>query len=298
MRKKGVLMDATAHLSPLARREFTTLKRSITRRIETIPVIQRAYWWARRNYHGLRRQRAARRYFIDYGAYREALAMRSDGTVQITAADGLEFTVRRNIDDAYILAEMFLDRPYVRYLNLRSDPVIVDIGGYIADFSLYAVKYLNARKVIVYEPSPKNFAILNRNVVNNDFEDRIEAVNMAVGDVPELILDTDQEDAEPAMVSLSLRSSGQRIPCVTLEELMRRHQLDTIDLLKLDCEGAEYPILLSLPLDLLTRIQNIALEYHEVEGFTKKLDAVRQRLIGAGYRLKIEPPYVYAVRQR
>jgi FkbM family methyltransferase len=176
----------------------------------------------------------------------------------------------------------------------------VDIGGYIGDFSLYAAKYLKARKVVVYEPSPKNFEILQRNIKNNDFQDRIVAINMAVSDAEGLVMDTDQETNDPAMVSLAYASQGsnlQRIPSVTLTDLIRVHGIDSIDLLKMDCEGAEYPILLSVPLEVLEKIENIVFEYHEIENFEAKLEAVQSKLKAAGFRLKTEPPYVYACRE-
>jgi FkbM family methyltransferase len=276
------------------------VKRSIRLVVETIPVLFRTYLWARRNYHFFRRRQAAKRYFVNYAEYRKASCKRSEGTVEIQTIDGMKVTVRNNMHDAYILAEIFLDKPYMRNINIRSQSTVVDIGGYIGDFSLYAAKCLKARKVVVYEPSPKNFAILQRNIENNNFHDRIVAINMAVSDAEELVMDTDEERDSPAMVSLSESSQGShllRIPSVTLAELIRVHGTGTIDLLKLDCEGAEYPILLSAPLEALEKIENIVFEYHEIENFEAKLEAVQDKLKAAGYQLKTEPPYVYATRE-
>jgi hypothetical protein len=64
--------------------------------------------------------------------------------------------MRQNYGDATTLAEIFLDDRYVRDLTLPPDPVVIDVGGFIGDFSLYTVKRLNARSVIVCEPSLRN----------------------------------------------------------------------------------------------------------------------------------------------
>jgi len=50
--------------------------------------------------------------------------------------------------------------------------------------------------------------------------------------------------------------------CKTLKSMVRENKLLKIDLLKLDCEGEEYEILLKLPSTLLSKIVNIVVEIH------------------------------------
>jgi FkbM family methyltransferase len=75
------------------------------------------------------------------------------------------------------VAAILLDDCYIHALTFRRAPVVIDVGGFIGDFSLYAVRRLNARRVIVYEPSPRNWVLPSRNIANNGYEDRIEPVN-------------------------------------------------------------------------------------------------------------------------
>ena len=44
---------------------------------------------------------------------------------------------------------------------------------------------------------------------------------------------------------------------------MESHNLQTIDFLKMDCEGAEGTILKSMPPDCLRRIKKIVMEFHD-----------------------------------
>jgi FkbM family methyltransferase len=181
---------------------------------------------------------------------------------------------------------------------LRPEPIIVDIGGYIGDFALYAVKQLGSRKVFVYEPSKKNFAIMTHNIQHNQYRDRIVAVNMAVSDANEVLMDIDLPDSKQVNVSAyeSDPSSATSVPSITLKDLFNAHELGCVDLLKLDCEGSEYAILLSVPIELFERIQNIAMEYHEIEGFEAKLCAVQTRLKEAGYAVRIRGDILCASR--
>jgi FkbM family methyltransferase len=256
-----------------------------------VPVLRTCYGFARSQRAALTdvlTARAARRYFLDYAAYYDALHREGRGTVDIRTADGLKITIRRNLWDARILQEVFLSRVYVKDLRLPKRPTIVDIGGYIGDFSLFAVKHLGARQVIVYEPSRKNYAVLRRNVESNNYGDVIVASNMAVSDSSEVLLNIDVPDREQANVSVfgSDRAAAARIPSITLADLIVRHSLDDVDLLKLDCEGAEYPILLSTPIEVFERIHNVVFEYHEIDGLENKLEAVEQKLRAAGYSVK------------
>src|SRR5262249_30359506 len=142
-------------------------------------------------------RRNARNFFKNHDIYMQALTRKGEGIVELQTQDGLKILIRQNIWDARIVREIFFDKPYVRHIKLGANPVIVDIGGYIGDFSLYAAKYLNARQVIVFEPTDENFKMLRRNIEINGYEDRISAVNMAVSASDEVILnvqiDEDQE---------------------------------------------------------------------------------------------------------
>ena len=69
-----------------------------------------------------------------------------------------------------------------------------------------------------------------------------------------------------------------------------------VDLLKIDCEGGEYTILLTTPIEVFSRIRNIVFEYHEIDGFQAKLVAVKQRLCDIGYSLKTHGSLIFASR--
>jgi len=227
-----------------------------------------------------------------------ALTEKGSGTVELRAQGGLAITIRRNIWDARIVKEIFFDKPYVRHFKLPERPVVIDIGGYIGDFTLYAAKYLNARKVIVYEPTKENFEILSRNVANNSFEGEVIAVNKAVGTDSEIRLNVDIGDHDEVHVSSYwYREAEQRvIPCVTLAELMETHGVDSVDLLKIDCEGGEYDIFPALGDATLDRIENIVFEYHQIDGFQKKLGRVFDRLKAGGFTLRVDGLIAYAYR--
>jgi hypothetical protein len=61
--------------------------------------------------------------------------------------------------------------------------------------------------------------------------------------------------------------AAEAVEMVTLERLMEDHSIDTLDLLKLDCEGSEWDILPAAE-RVLPRIDQICMEFHCERGWT------------------------------
>jgi FkbM family methyltransferase len=243
--------------------------------------------------------RAAGRYFLNADEFKSALGAYGETVLaDLRTADGLTITMRKNYADAMTIAEIFLDNSYVRDLTLPLNPVVVDVGGFVGDFSLYAVRRLNARRVIVCEPSPRNWALLLKNIANNGYEDRIEPVNKAVTDGGNVMMNIDAPDESQCMVSAYYRSEQPltAVPGISLSDLLREHTVETVDLLKIDCEGGEFAILESTPTDVFSRIRNIVFEYHQIDGVWGKLKRVKQRLRREGYVLRTRGGLISAWR--
>jgi FkbM family methyltransferase len=264
---------------------------SVRQFITSIPVLKQTYIKARSAYNAHRFLHEARAVFSDVEDFRRAVTMERPGQhIDLCTCDGLHFLVRQNRKDAEVLAEMFLDLDYVRGFQLPKDPIIVDIGGYIGDFAIYAAKYLKPQTVITIEPSPQNFALLDANIRLNQFEDRIVALPMAVTDGHSTEMNIDTEESGQLRVSAFYGTSHgvlKKVPGISLAQIMNIHQLPRIDLLKIDCEGGEYTILLTAPDEVLHATSNLVFEFHEIENSSALLAKVKARLQDAGFTLEI-----------
>jgi FkbM family methyltransferase len=219
--------------------------------------------------------------------------------LDLRTRDGLTITIRQNWGDAMTVAEIFLDDCYIRHLPTPHNyPVVIDVGGFIGDFSLYAVKRLNARRVIVCEPSPRSWALLLQNIRSNGFEKLIVPVNKAVTDGSDIMMNIDAPDTSQCTVSAYFQSEqpAQSVPGISLEQLLRDYDVEKVDLLKIDCEGGEYSILESTPEEVFSRIQNIVFEYHDIQGAWVRLEGVKRRLRQLGYALDVSRGLVSAWR--
>ncbi len=177
----------------------------------------------------------------------------------------LQLQYSANRDAVKILSDIFIQREYALFFPFYEKVTIVDIGAHYGYFALFAAKNVAKNsQILCFEPSCKNFDILSKNVVNQT-SPRIVPVNAAVSDK----IGTAKLSLAPNSFNHNLtertkeKDNLESVKTITLEHLMNEHQLDKIDFLKLDCEGAEYAILFSTPKIVLDQIQTISMEFHD-----------------------------------
>jgi FkbM family methyltransferase len=134
---------------------------------------------------------------------------------------------------------------------------IVDAGAHIGMASIsFALKYPTAR-IIAIEPEPSNFAALVRNIAPYKMITPIQAAlwredgEVALG----------ASNAHPKGAFQIVENSPQRVRAITMETAMRETGLDSIDLLKVDVEGAEIELFESCP--WISNVQVVAIELHD-----------------------------------
>jgi FkbM family methyltransferase len=194
---------------------------------------------------------------------------------------------------------------YVRkeYGDVGGFQTIVDIGANIGCFMLYAAQLNPNGKIYCFEPERKNFAVLNRNIELNDLTHRVAAYQLAVADT-----------VGTAKMNLGMsplhslygprESSQQEVMCTTLMKLMNDNSIEIIDLLKLNCEGAEYDILGRCPAGVFARINNIRLEYHKRQNIERDARYLITLLKGQGFAIqrvtqyKHESGFIWASRMQ
>jgi len=172
----------------------------------------------------------------------------------------LHFACRPNTCDRGIFIENNLQNEYRLPPRFEPGDVIVDVGGHIGAFA-YACLSRGAGRVITCEPEPSNVELLRQNLAR--WGDRVEIIPAAVwpAGIPAPNLSPPPDPANTCQYSMVFREGGSPVPTITLEEVIVRAG-GRVRLLKLDCEGAEYPILRHSRLD---GVREICGEAHDVE---------------------------------
>ena len=157
--------------------------------------------------------------------------------------------------------------------NLTPDSVVVDAGGYHGEFA----KTINNKYgsiIFVLEPLQS----LHENIETIfRLNPRVIPLNYA------LAARTEQADISLEGDASSLHTNSgltEKIQCVDVQEFFETNNIETVDLLKLNIEGAEYDVLdRIIELDLLPRINNIQIQFHRfVPDCSRRREIIREHL--------------------
>jgi FkbM family methyltransferase len=176
--------------------------------------------------------------------------------------------------------EIFMDECYLAGLERVISPgaTIIDIGANAGYFTLFAAAKFDDSKIFSFEPIPVNYAQLERNRNLNSTK-KIKCFPQAVAGVSgEISLTFDAGDSFTTSASLFSHGRTQdetfKVPCVSLRDVMDQNSIEKCDLLKMDCEGAEYDIFYNCPGEYLQRIDQIAMEVHRGEKENQNIESL------------------------
>ena len=162
-----------------------------------------------------------------------------------------------------LILDVLSDRAYRRIIKEPKSGVFLDIGANIGFATLDWLSRLPTVLVHAYEPNPRSFALLSRNVEANGVSSRAKIYNQAVA-----------RTAGPVQLhtaGLSVLASAYvngvigeftTVSAVSLDQAVLRCG-SPIALLKLDVEGAEADILEGASTQSLAMIELVVMEYHD-----------------------------------
>jgi FkbM family methyltransferase len=158
---------------------------------------------------------------------------------------------------AYRDVLIFKTKSYDPNLAGFSPHTIVDAGAHIGITSiLFALKYPMA-KIIAVEPEAANFAALVRNTAPYKTITPIHAALWRENGEVTL----GPSNAHPKGAFQIVANGKQRVRAITMDTLLSESGISSIDLLKVDIEGAEVEVFESCP--WITNVRVIAIELHD-----------------------------------
>ena len=136
--------------------------------------------------------------------------------------------------------------------NQKNIKIIVDIGALIGSFTLWAQEQWPDAKIYAFEPDKESYDYLLKNIKEVNSKKKIFAFNEAIWGTDEE-LDFHRFEITPGNNSVLYHNrpfveGSEKIVKITPKKMLdvMKQVGGKIDLLKIDCEGAEYNILYSL----------------------------------------------------
>ena len=165
---------------------------------------------------------------------------------------GFNFKIRKGVWDEQILT----GETNPTYYQIPQNPkVVIDIGAHIGGTAILAASL--GADVYAYEPQSENFNLLLENVILNNFSDKIHCFKKGVGNAGNRKIYLDPKNSGMATFE-KISGETEKVEIIDIEEVFKN--IDHCDLLKMDCEGAEYEFLYNLPVE---KIDKISMELHK-----------------------------------
>lgn len=142
-----------------------------------------------------------------------------------------------------------------------NDHVIIDVGAHIGTFSLLASSRVSLGKVFAIEASEDSFNLLRINVALNNATN-VSVHHLALSDRRGKCTLYHDTGTWGHTVVKPLSAERETVECCTLSDFLESNGIDRCHFMRLNCEGAEFPILLSTPSSVLQRCQIILVLYH------------------------------------
>jgi FkbM family methyltransferase len=194
------------------------------------------------------------------------------------------FAFRTGTADENVLKNSVKMAALISDYTPQAGAVAIDVGAHIGTFSLMMASKVPDGKVFAIEASKETFNYLRVNIALNRVHN-ITPVHLALADAAGVAtLHHDEGNWGHSIMKQwpSPSLCSEQVPKDSLENFCKVHQISQIALIKLDCEGAEFPILLNAPIDLLRNVHKMLIEYH-LELVHHSREAIMERLRSAGF---------------
>jgi len=186
-------------------------------------------------------------------------------SVVLELRSGLRYLVRAGKTDLTVVNEAAMVDPYFGsgYITVPEDGVAFDVGANIGDVTMKLAQLCPRGRVIAVEPVSEHARMIAVQMLLNGVKN-VTCIEAALGD----------REGQIEIHVAGGQSSGywgegktETARLTTLPQLMRELGIVRIDLLKLDCEGAEWDILPAAE-EVLPQIRQICMEFHCARNWT------------------------------
>lgn len=200
---------------------------------------------------------------------------------------GLKFQTRGKTTDINDAVVVLSGKEYPQeLLGLTKDDeqvLVLDCGGHIGSFTMYVKSHWSKVKIVVLEPVPENIELFRTNIQLNQLKDITIVPYALYGQSGTFFIDLEGKQFDAVNITTEKPNHDKfiTIEAKTLDEIVASNNIQTIDVMKLDIEGAEYNVFEHSLSALSKHVKRIIMEFHPA-GDKAKRDEIVSRLCTDG----------------
>jgi FkbM family methyltransferase len=176
---------------------------------------------------------------------------------------------------------------------LDENSQVIELGGYHGLWTKKISQKFNCN-ILTIEPIPEFY-----NKMINEFDyylknnrEKIKTENFGIStEEKELTFSVDGD-----ATSAHLSSSNQiTITCHTLDHYLQKHNIEKVDLLQVNIEGEEYPLLEEWTKSgIINKVKYLQVQYHRYgDNYEARRNNIQENLKNLGFKLRYEYPFVW-----
>lgn len=169
--------------------------------------------------------------------------------------------VRNNSSDVYVCKNILEN--YCYSFIVKNEPkYIIDAGANIGTASIFFANKYKEAKIIAIEPEGSNYELLRKNTEKYQNIIALKAALWNSAGEISLFDSSSNYGFTVGIDNLSMKSVKQITKTITISEIMAEFNIDSIDILKIDIEGAEKEVFESSE-NWINKTKSMIVELHE-----------------------------------
>lgn len=180
--------------------------------------------------------------------------------VLLSFKNGMYLETTQLIDPLIIVETIYYDDYRVKRISpdTHAGLYIIDVGAALGDYSIFCARQYPHAEIIAFEPNPYEYKLLEHNISTNKAKNII-SVPKAVSTEKNVQLYISSSHVKTTLFGKQSETDEKvSVPAVRLDAYITRK----VDMLKIDCEGAEIEILETISDEQFKHINAICIEYH------------------------------------
>ena len=161
----------------------------------------------------------------------------------------------------------------INYFSLPENPIAFDAGGYLGDWTYELLKKNPSATVYIFEP-----VISFYDNIKNRYKEQsnVKVFNFGLSDKDRDVNISIEGDSSSVFTGVA----SQKIKLVSIENFIKNHNIQRVDLIKINIEGEEYRLMEKvIKSDVMKVFQNFLIQYHRfIDNHVERRNAITSEM--------------------